>query len=217
VFGGRSSASRNSHMAEILDTGFKKVRKIRTAFIKDPPVPKVKPITQTAALNELPVVSTQPPVPKKNSTVTNNSNYNTKLPSSDLTRAIENEQFGIVNPEVAATPQPTIPNEWDSAKQQPVSLDALPHPKNTVGKWSIQIGAFESRVKTDDILRSAIRTLPTALNYAVSPLTVPLQTADGTLFRARLGGFSQMQATQACTYFKDCMTIAPRSVKISTQ
>ncbi len=213
VFGGRSSASRNAHMVEILDVGFKKAQNIRTAVVKSPPIPKQKPMTQTASLNALPVISTPPPIAQKNTSLTNN-NYSTVLPSSGLTNALETNQLGVA---VINSPEPTIPNEWDSSKQTEIALNQLPHPKNTIDKWSIQIGAFESRVKTDDVLRKAIRTLPTALSLNVSPLTVPLQTTDGALFRARLGGFTQAQATQACTYFKDCMTIAPRSVKISTQ
>ncbi len=246
VFGGRSSATRNSHMAEILDQGFKKAKNIRTAVVKAPPIPKIKPISQNVS-----IYATAPaPIPKKNTTATVSradtaSNYASIgpltnrvadqqiIPRSPLTQAIENNQFDNVlqNQRVAVAsrqniervpvatnaPQPTIPNEWDNQKQQNVAMAQLPHPKDTIGKWSIQIGAFESRVKTDNMLRRAIQSLPTSLTQSVRPLTVPLQTTDGTLFRARLGGFNQAQAMQACTYFKDCMTVAPRAVTINTQ
>lgn len=75
--------------------------------------------------------------------------------------------------------------------------------------WSVQIGAYTSRVATDDALRTASAKLPSALAHA-SPIVVPLKTTEGILFRARLGNFTQAEATQACLYFRDCITVAPR-------
>ncbi len=75
--------------------------------------------------------------------------------------------------------------------------------------WSVQIGAYNSRVATDDALRQAIGRLPPALAHA-SPQVVPLNTAEGTLFRARLGNFTQEQASAACRYFRDCLPVSPR-------
>ncbi len=75
--------------------------------------------------------------------------------------------------------------------------------------WSVQIGAYTSRVATDDALRTAHGKLPSQLSHA-SPLVVPLKTAEGLLFRARLGGLSKDQAADACRYFRDCLPIEPR-------
>jgi len=75
--------------------------------------------------------------------------------------------------------------------------------------WSVQIGAYNSRVVADDKLRSAISKLPGDLSHA-SPMVVPLQTSEGLLFRGRIGNLTQAQATQACRYFRDCLPIAPR-------
>lgn len=245
VFGGRSSATRNSHMAEILDQGFKKAKNIRMAVVKAPPIPKPKPISQNISV----YATTPAPIPKKNTiakvsqadtasnyasigAMTNRAAQQQIIQPSPLTQAIQNNQFETVlsNQQVATAPrqsiervavnplpEPTIPNEWNNQNRQNAAMAQLPHPKDTIGKWSIQIGAFESRVKTDDILRRAIQSLPAPLTQSVRPLTVPLQTTDGTLFRARLGGFDQAQALQACTYFKDCMTVAPRAVKFNAQ
>lgn len=76
-------------------------------------------------------------------------------------------------------------------------------------KWSIQIGAYNSRVATDDALRRAHLQLPSTLIHA-KPIVVPLNTGEGMLFRARLGNFTQEQATAACQHFQDCLPIAPR-------
>lgn len=75
--------------------------------------------------------------------------------------------------------------------------------------WSVQIGAYNSRVATDDALRQAHTKLPAGLTHA-TPIVVPLKTAEGILFRARLGNFSKNQAIDACRYFRDCLPVAPR-------
>lgn len=76
-------------------------------------------------------------------------------------------------------------------------------------EWSIQIGAYASRVVTDDTLRQAISKLPQDMRASVKPVSVPLRTASGTMFRARLTGMTQGQAAKACGYFNDCITISP--------
>ena len=48
VFGGRSSKTRNAHMAEIMDAGFKKASRVRFAYAQKPPLPPVKPLTTQA-------------------------------------------------------------------------------------------------------------------------------------------------------------------------
>lgn len=75
--------------------------------------------------------------------------------------------------------------------------------------WSVQIGAYTSRVATDDALRYAHTKLPQNLTHA-SPIVVPLSTSQGVLFRARLGNLTQAQAVEACRYFRDCLPVAPR-------
>ncbi|MFA5593104.1 MAG: D-alanyl-D-alanine carboxypeptidase family protein [Micavibrio sp.] len=75
--------------------------------------------------------------------------------------------------------------------------------------WSVQIGAYNSRVATDDALRKAQTKLPQPLNHA-RPAVVPLQTGEGTIFRARLGNLTQAQAQEACRHFRDCLPLPPR-------
>lgn len=75
--------------------------------------------------------------------------------------------------------------------------------------WSVQIGAYTSRLATDDALRIAHGKLPAGLSHA-SPIVAPLKTSEGILFRARLGGLTQAQANDACRYFRDCLPLAPR-------
>jgi len=84
-----------------------------------------------------------------------------------------------------------------------------PAPAAASDLWSVQIGAYNSRVATDEALRYAHTKLPGQLTHA-TPIVVPLQTGEGLLFRARLGNFTQAQAVDACRYFRDCLPIAPR-------
>lgn len=77
------------------------------------------------------------------------------------------------------------------------------------GKWSIQIGAFQDRTSTDQVLYRAIKSLPSPLNKGM-PVIVPLRTADASwVFRARISGYNREQAIQACRYLDDCLTISP--------
>ena len=268
VFGGRTSKSRNAHMAEILDAGFSKASRTRIARVKTPPKPMPKPGSEVASANSV-----------KQGTAANNKPYaslaslntktriKTKQPSSNfspnytaLGEALEGGAFsellgegdfdnsaskrietGLIavavhkgdykpNPEPATAVEKSLRNMGHAmvsrigeAKQKPFSafsqtanIPNLPHPKDTVGKWSIQIGAYNSRVATDEALRAAKKKLPKQLSNA-SALAVPLRTADGLIFRARLGSLSEAQARKACKYFKDCMPVAPLSTQISAQ
>lgn len=90
----------------------------------------------------------------------------------------------------------------------PVALTAEPTPAVS-DLWSVQIGAYNSRVATDDALRRAHGKLPVGLTHG-TPIVVPLKTAEGILFRARLGNFTKDQALNACQYFRDCLPVAPR-------
>jgi D-alanyl-D-alanine carboxypeptidase len=119
----------------------------------------------------------------------------------------------------AATPQPVAPAQMQQnvlrapTDVTPVSVPPsvpaaapLPAPSDL---WSVQIGAYTSRVATDDALRYAHTKLPDGLQHA-SPIVVPLATQQGTLFRARFGNLTQAQAIEACRYFRDCLPVAPR-------
>ncbi len=97
----------------------------------------------------------------------------------------------------------------DHVLKVPVAAQSALPPAPVSNLWSVQIGAYTSRVATEDALNLARQKLPATLTHA-SPIVVPLKTGEGLLFRARLGGFSQQQANEACRYFKDCLPVAPR-------
>ncbi len=83
---------------------------------------------------------------------------------------------------------------------------------NEASGWSVQVGAFQSRVATDQALYKAMNKLPATLHSRATALIVPLRTADASwVFRARLSGFTQNEAQQACAYLQDCLTISPQA------
>ncbi|HPD82994.1 MAG: D-alanyl-D-alanine carboxypeptidase family protein [Alphaproteobacteria bacterium] len=264
VFGGRTSKSRNDHMAEILDSGFKKASTIRIAHNTPPPLPTPKPVYSISS--SAPVGTSRASAPasftslaaleSKTQIIANASNNNFNPNYAALNETIQNGKFGEMAGEGDVDPavskrletgliaiavhkgeyQPN-PNPASAVEQSlkdvghamvskigedrgqnnsanPAPL--LPHPKDVVGKWSVQIGAFNTRVATDEALRNAQKKLPPALSKA-SMMSVPLRTEDGIIFRARLGGLSQQEAQAACTYFKECMPIAPVSTQVSAQ
>ncbi len=83
---------------------------------------------------------------------------------------------------------------------------------NEASGWSVQVGAFQSRLATDQALYKAMNKLPAPLNSRATAMIVPLRTADANwVFRARLSGFTQVEAQQACAHLQDCLTISPQA------
>lgn len=132
------------------------------------------------------------PVPKKKPATVYASN-NAGMPNSNS--AIEPASGGAM--QVAAL-NASLNNADDNNDSTAQSL------------WSVQIGAFKSRVKVDNLLQDAVKVLPHELNGAY-PIIAPLRTAgSGWMFRARLAGLTFAQAESACNYFRDCLIVAPR-------
>ncbi|NQZ13800.1 MAG: D-alanyl-D-alanine carboxypeptidase [Alphaproteobacteria bacterium] len=249
VFGGRTSKTRNSHMASILDKGFSKAKRVRMASIdKAPPKPNRKPGSATTVASAAPktfvqnpqgftsfasletgrkAIANAPVDPKENL----HPNY------TALSEALESAEFqkrigvGDFDPAVTKRLETGLiavsVHKGDYEAEAPVSQDmmqgisriapeagtptkAVYHPNHHgAGEWAIQIGAYGSRLATDQKLYKAKAALPADIAAQVKPLAVPLRTAEGVVFRARLSGMSEQQAVQACRYFQNCMTIAP--------
>lgn len=103
------------------------------------------------------------------------------------------------------------PAQPSAPKAEPASIDPSEWKEIYSGDdWSVQIGAYNSRVATDRALRKAQAKLPRDLSSA-KPVAVPLRTSEGVVFRARLAGLTKSDAKRACTLFKDCLTIAPQT------
>jgi D-alanyl-D-alanine carboxypeptidase len=181
IFGGKTANSRNTQMASLLDRGFG--RGAYNADNSDNIIPYRPPTkSQQNAPSQKPILTLAPP--------------------SHPSKSFENNQGQVAN----VLKKPTITYE----NKQPTPTPN-PNISPSSGSWSIQIGAFQDRVSTDQVLYRALKALPAPLNRG-NPVIVPLRTADASwVFRARIAGYSREQAIQACRYLDDCLTISPQA------
>ena len=207
VFGGRSSKSRNDHMAELLDKGFGSPRKGN--------VPKID-------LSRLPELPTDKP--SRIDLAHNDINTTPSYPDGNLVpvrKPVMAPPAGIA----ASGPEPVI-NQAPSAQTMDgllgtlsqtapaasaTTVSAAPEAPVVDTKWSVQIGAYQSRDATDRALYDAMRALPSDVSAGITPVVAPLKTVEnGWLFRARLGNLEAEQARRVCTYFRGCLLIPPQ-------
>lgn len=238
VFGGRTAQSRNAHVASLLDQGFAKlgaggdVRIASLPKLQDKahapvqvalaPLPGRKParrdmlqqpsaaVAQTATQQ----IAAAAPKPVMGQELIGEGDFDPAV-----ARRFETGMMAIAalrgellepasggNTAATGTPAPTAavtptPVRFTPAQQGSAASD-----------WAVQIGAYTSRVRSDQVLREAIGKLPLPLKTAARPVIVPMKAGNGWVFRARLRGLSREQAAAACRYFTHCMTISPRSL-----
>ena len=100
--------------------------------------------------------------------------------------------------------------------KEDTNIPSLAHPKDVVGRWSIQIGAYKDQTSVGSALRQAKQKLPSSLSD-VTMIALPLRTASGVMYRARLGGMTQAEANKACLYFRECLPISPQTTRVGTR
>ncbi|MCF8495455.1 MAG: D-alanyl-D-alanine carboxypeptidase [Alphaproteobacteria bacterium] len=222
VFGGRTTKSRNDHMASLLDQGFANIENTRIAQANIP-LPGKKPFeAPSPAEGSMEWANMQPAAgtAEDGGEVLGQGDYD---PALDRISPPESTQMISAQPVLLASLQKSAPrHRADSVASVPVSYSASPpssYPSapsaspvmrdSRPGAWSIQVGAFESRVATDRAVHENLRKLPQHLAYA-SPVIAPLKTEKGWLFRARLEGFSRADAYAACGHLESCLPVAPR-------
>lgn len=76
--------------------------------------------------------------------------------------------------------------------------------------WSIQIGAYSTRDRTNKALGAGIAQLPQSLRYANAMIS-PLKTENGWVYRARLTGYTKQAANQACSILPECLVLSPNA------
>ena len=237
VFGGRSTASRNAHMAELLDKGFNGVSKgdgqlvasVALPSMKARPVPGRKPGASTY-LPELAAIKTT------TTTVRTTTTVQTIAPAAGTAQQpIQAEQYAANNAAPAdAFSEMAGQGDFDPAEtrrletglmavaavkkepyQRPVWATASVQDDIPMADrpWAIQIGAFASRVQTDRAIRAAINALPASLKTEAQPVIVPLKTAEGWMFRGRLSGYTKEQAASACARLRECLTVSPDAAR----
>lgn len=213
VFGGRSSKTRNAHMAELLDMGFRKVKNIRVAKAPVPVPPRKPTIAQAyAALNAQRgtaerMASVNPVLQKGFEQLIGEGDSDPAVSSR-----IETGLMAIAAHTGEPQQQLAMARPATSSKKKsrvvPVAYSAVNVDSNA--PWSVQIGAFTSRVATDKAIQKTLKSLPVPYSSG-QPMIAPLKTAEGWLFRARLTGFSKEEALAACNYIRDCLPVAPQN------
>lgn len=214
VFGGRSAASRNAHMAKLLDNGFAKVNEIRIASAKMP-LPPRKPAIVTA-LNTL--ANLAPAAGESSEEQVASSDYSFTLLQNSRFKGLIGEgdndpaalkriETGLIA--MSAHKKKIYAGNHKAARTsqrvQPILASYSPYQEKS---WAVQVGAYTSRASTDKALQKILKTLPR--RYAnVRPLIAPLKTREGWLFRGRLTGYSRDEAFAACKLISDCMPVAP--------
>lgn len=212
VFGGRTAHRRNAHMAALLDKGFSKLDTVLVAT-HSVPIPKRRPdlSVHMAALNDIEPASGD------------NGDHNSSGKWATINPLLQDGIFrkligeGDYDPAISKRIETGLiaitAMKENRQKEKTISF----HPKELKGlapvqtqSWSIQIGAFSSRTKTDKALQTALHDLPGSLGHAET-IIVPLKTNGGWLFRGRLGGYKKDEAIQACKYIESCMLVSPHA------
>lgn len=193
VFGGTTANSRNAQMANLLDDGFARVQQLRLMR------PQVADAGNSGAILKTHRSTPTPLPPKKPDNLENKVAANTTAfpPARPAAQTLGTIPTPILKP----TPFSPSPTAYIAPESQPQTTNNM--------SWSIQIGAFQDRVSTDQALYKALQKLPSPLNRG-NAIIVPLRTAEATwMFRARIAGYTREQALQACRYLDDCLTISP--------
>lgn len=210
VFGGRSSQSRNTQMASLLDAGFQKVKSIPQdqgrllmASLDTPSEP-----ANAAAeieINENQTAKEYAPVPARKPGILLAAAALNKINPAAMQDASAQNPGNIV-PAVLKTQEQS--SETVLANAEPETKDVAP--PTGLAAWAIQVGAFTSRAATDKALHDSMQKLP--VKYAsLSPTIAPMKTSEGWLFRARLHGLSKNEAFSACSYLNECVPVAPKN------
>ncbi len=210
VFGGRTSKTRNAHMEMLLDNGFAKMKDIRVASAKVPvPVRKPQVIQALAALDSSVRSSAQIA-----SITPEQAGYDELIGQGDFDPALSKRfEAGLMaiaayRGEKFEPPKAKVMNVAYAPVPASTKIKAPISDKDSVAPWSVQIGAFTSRVATDEAIQKALGVLPKPYNQA-QPLIAPLKTSQGWLFRARITGYTRAEALAACNYIDECLPVAP--------
>ncbi|MFW5678667.1 MAG: D-alanyl-D-alanine carboxypeptidase family protein [Pseudomonadota bacterium] len=192
VIGGRTAASRNAHMVELLNTGFARAARL-------PGVVAAGPSPRRPANAPVSIAAAAPPA-------------NAAVPLPRLRPAVDDtETVQLVNAgSGAAGLQRTAPGQIAAPLRvviAPAPVDADPPPPATAfveqvdartdGSFGVQIGAFDTAVAAHRAAEAALRQLPTILEG--SAVEVSATDRDGqTLYRARRMGLPAARAGDAC-------------------
>jgi D-alanyl-D-alanine carboxypeptidase len=213
VFGGASAVSRDNHVADLMDRGLDMLSKgeTKTQFASATPVTvttKMDVKTVKTVITPSPQAVTQTPtVTEKVSAVKITTTTSPGTPVvSDTTHVTSN----IVRPVVTPTASVTQPSKPDDGTVKPLVAPSttVPVAATFVGKWGIQVGAYNSQ----KLSQQRVETVLSKISPIVGQASItPSKSKHSTIYRARIVGLSQQNAAKACRILKQqCMAFATR-------
>ncbi len=195
VIGGKTAAVRNKQMEGLLDKGFETMRRYRAQG----PVPKATRLTpaQDPHVTSGSSYYVPPPVMNDSPPVVSTPAQNTRTTSS------AGRSGGMQTLTLNPPSSPSTPPAAAQPTQQKMGLTSESN------EWSVQIGAYQDRVSTDQAIYRAVESLPASLRHG-NPVVIPLRTGEAKwIFRARLSGYTKTQAYHACRVLQNCLVISP--------
>lgn len=105
-------------------------------------------------------------------------------------------------------PRAEYPGAVRTAAPAPVPAP-IPTPILGSARWSIQVGAFSSQAQTMDVAGRTATALSQRYGNGISPVVIPFQSQNGTIYRARVTGMTQSQAVEACRLLSSCIIVQP--------
>ncbi|MQX37940.1 D-alanyl-D-alanine carboxypeptidase [Roseospira navarrensis] len=233
VFGGRTARSRDDHMVELLDKGFRIVSQAGYTphagnRIGVPAAPALV-VAAAPIPPALPPGKAAPPVGPQVASVTagpieDPAPVQAGLTPPDLTALIAGvvamtkpDPAGADGPTVAATAPAGVPVP---APRPAPDGAAAPTPAEP-GTWGIQVGAFSSLATAEAAARDAARLLSARLE-TVKVRVIPHTISDGKVYRARLLGMgTEAQARDACRDLRarqrSCLVVVPTGWTIAAR
>jgi len=235
VFGGRSSATRNAHMKELLDNAFGDTSYTRMA--KAPPVPQEKPVTILASVAGRSVTTAKPQNILETETSRDDAFTQLAQVADQTAKHIKRIEDligqGDIDPElmdrfetglISATlhtgaeyslgtvnsRQIGFLNRFKTRAGTRLAEKDLSQAQKQSKTWSVQIGAYEKRATSNQVLYAAHQKLPDTLKHS-TPFVAPVKSAEGWVYRAWLTGLNHQEALLACSYYKACLVISPAS------
>ncbi len=236
VFGGKTAKSRNARMEKLLNLGFNKIGEVNIA-VSSAPIPARKPNAQGEVTfaqgsltngNALPQETTTSMEEKKITkaptnwsrwamldAMADNSVFNRMIGQGDYDNSIRNRiETGLIaissqmGEKIPSYVFDTDVNTTATVKSPPTIKESALYSPSSGDSWTIQVGAFSSRKRTNEALAQTISKLPLSFKNGKATIA-PKQTRSGWIYRARISGYTKVAANEACRILSDCIVLSP--------
>jgi D-alanyl-D-alanine carboxypeptidase len=221
IFGGNSTATRNAHMAELLDMGFSRApSRVAVRAPARPPymgrigneTPAPVAVAVARSLRPMPRPIPAAPVPSEEVLIALQTGINRTLagldlaqPPAEVAAPVAESAEATALPEVAPRPRPvdevvlasapaTAPAPAAAAAAEPAPREVVARLSTSGGRhWGINVGRFNSRHQAE---RTLLQTALMELSTLDSALRKVVETPRG--FDANFVGMSEEEAALAC-------------------